>query len=96
MKFEWDEEKDRINQRKHGLSFSEAIVLFQDHGDYLEIYDDSHSDDEDRYLAMGEIRRGIAVVVFTEREGDVVRIIGARLATKREQDFYFSYVGSKS
>ena len=96
MTFEWDQSKDRSNQLKHGLSFSEASVLFTGDEDYLEIFDIVHSDKEDRFLAIGEIHRGIAVVVFTERDGDLIRIIGARFATKREQDRYYSYRSDKS
>lgn len=71
-------------------------MLFTSDEDYLEIFDTVHSDMEDRFLAIGEIRRGNAVVVFTERDGDLIRIIGARFATKREQDCYYSYRGDKS
>lgn len=92
MEFEWDDDKDLSNQRKHGLSFSEAQALFENDQDYLEVLDPEHSDLEDRFLAIGEIRLGIAVVVFTEREGDVIRIIGARFATKREQQKYYAYL----
>ena len=88
MKFDWDETKNRSNELKHGLNFSEACELFTNTQDYLEIYDAAHSDSEDRFLAIGEIQRGTAVVVYTEREGDVIRIIGARFATKTEQDRY--------
>ncbi|MEL7449015.1 MAG: BrnT family toxin [Pseudomonadota bacterium] len=86
MEFEWDDAKDRSNQRKHGLSFSEAKQLFAGNRDYLEIFDVSHSDVEDRFIAIGAIRRGVVVVVYTEREEDVIRIIGARFATKRERE----------
>ncbi len=86
MKFEWDEAKDQSNELKHGLNFSEAIELFTNDEEYLEIYDATHSVEEDRFLAIGEIKRGISVVVFTERDGDVIRIIGARFATKFEQE----------
>lgn len=92
MKFEWDDTKDRSNQKKHGLSFSEAKELFEGKQDYLEIFDSAHSDIEDRFIAIGEIRRGVAVVVFTEREEEIVRIIGARFATKREQEQYHAYL----
>ena len=44
----------------------------------MEIFDAAHSDNEDRFIAIGEIGRGIAVVVYTEREKDLIRIIGAR------------------
>jgi uncharacterized DUF497 family protein len=88
VRFEWDDAKDRSNQRKHGLSFSEAKQLFQSGQDYLEIFDAAHSQNEDRFIAIGEIHRGVAVVVYTERDEDVVRIIGARMATNRERDRY--------
>ncbi len=92
MRFEWDDAKDRINQKKHGLSFSEAKQLFEGSQDYLEIFDASHSDVEDRFIAIGEIDRGIAVVVYTEREEDLIRIIGARFATRRERERYRAHM----
>ena len=84
MFFEWDPDKDQANQRKHGLSFSEAAELFRDDNDYLEIYDEEHSEEEDRFLAIGPIRAGVAVVVYTERSDDVIRLVSARRATKNE------------
>ena len=63
---EWDAAKDRSNRSKHGLSFNEARALFEDGNDYLVIYAAEHSDDEDRFLAIGRIARGIVVVVYTE------------------------------
>ena len=90
--FEWDDAKDRSNQRKHGLSFAEARQLFEPGADYLEIFDVEHSEFEDRFIAIGPIDRGLVVVVYTEREEDLIRIIGARLANKREQALYRSYM----
>lgn len=92
MNFEWDDAKALSNLNKHGVSFSEAKELFESGKDYLEIFDSAHSVAEDRFIAIGEIRRGVAVVIFTEREDDAIRIIGARLATSREQEKYFSYL----
>ena len=92
MEFQWDKAKEASNQRKHGLSFSEAKELFTANQDYLEIYDSTHSDTEDRFIAIGEIQRGVAVVVFTERDEDVIRIIGARFATKYEREKYHVYL----
>lgn len=81
--FEWDDEKNRWNQRKHGISFEEASEVFlADH--YLEIFDDLHSDIEDRFIAIGRMERGLVTVVFTEDEQGTIRLISARLATKRE------------
>jgi uncharacterized DUF497 family protein len=88
VRFEWDEAKDRSNQRKHDLSFSEAKQIFEGSRDYLEIFDAAHSEAEDRFIAIGEIDRGMAVVVYTEREDDQIRIIGARFATRREKEQY--------
>ena len=88
MDFEWDDEKDLGNQQKHGLSFSEASKLFEAGAQYLEIFDEDHSETEDRFIAIGPINRGLVVVVYIEPEEGRVRIIGARLASRREQDLY--------
>ena len=90
VEIERDDVKDRSNQRKHGLSFAEARQLFESSDDYLEIFDVTHSGSEDRFIAVGPIDRGIIVVVFTERDEDRVRIIGAMFANSRERDLYHS------
>ena len=92
VKFEWDDGKDQSNQAKHGVSFVEAQRLFELSDDYLEIFDAEHSESEDRFIAIGPIDRGIVVVVYTEREEDVIRIIGARLANRRERGLYRSHM----
>ncbi|MCF0216910.1 MAG: BrnT family toxin [Fibrobacter sp.] len=92
--FEWDSQKEKINIKKHGVSFSEAKSCFED--DFAEIFaDDAHSQNEDRSILIGmsSILRTL-VVVFTERvpkDGTFVnRIISARKATKKESDYYWS------
>ena len=90
MEFEWDEDKDSRNQAKHGVSFAEAATLLRSESHYLEIFDADHSEFEDRFIAVGPIERGIVVVVYTEREEDIIRIIGARWANPREQSLYRS------
>lgn len=92
MKFEWDDAKDQNNQKKHGVSFAEAQQLFESSDDYLEIFDAEHSEAEDRFITIGPIDRGIVVVVYTEREEDLIRIIGARFANKREQALFRSHM----
>ena len=82
--FSWDPEKNRANVAKHGVSFEEASELFTSHADYLELFDADHSLDEDRYIAIGPIRRGLVLVVWTERVDDSIRIISARWATRTE------------
>jgi len=95
VEFEWDEAKDLGNRQKHGLSFSEATELFESAVEYLEIFDKDHSDNEDRFIAIGPITRGLVVVVYTEPEEDLVRIISARPATRREQTLHREYMDRK-
>jgi uncharacterized DUF497 family protein len=88
----WDPAKSRTNRAKHGVSFAEAQRLFTSGTDYLEIFDDEHSDSEDRFFAIGPIRRGLVLIVFTEQDDDLLRIISARWATKRERALYLAHV----
>ena len=92
MNFEWDQGKNLINQQKHGVSFEEARELFESGTGYLEIFDSEHSDFEDRFIAIGPIGRGLVMIVYTEREEDITRIIGARFANKNEQLLYRSHM----
>lgn len=91
MRITWDPIKGEANLRKHGVSFEEAQALFLSSEDYLEIYDEAHSESEDRFIAVGPIPRGLVLVVWTERDEDVIRIISARWATPAERDLYVSY-----
>ena len=84
MPFEWDPIKDNANRQKHGLSFHEAKELFTSGTDFLEIYDEEHSDDEDRFIAIGPIGAGIIVVIYTEPQEEVICFVSARKATKKE------------
>ena len=88
----WDEAKSRTNRKKHGVSFKEASTLFYRGDDYLEIFDDAHSDEEDRFIAIGPIERGLVLVVYTERDEETVRLISARWATKHEAEMYRRHV----
>ncbi len=92
----WDDSKDVRNRKEHGVSFEEASTLFASRDEYLEIFDKAHSSDEDRFIAIGPIARGMVLVVYTEQEDDTVRIISARWATKREAEMYRSYVGGRA
>jgi uncharacterized DUF497 family protein len=88
VKVAWDHAKNLANQRKHGVSFEEARELFQSGLNYLEIFDDEHSVLEDRFIAIGPIRRGLVLIVWMEQDENTVRIISARWATKHEQALY--------
>ena len=92
MEFEWDESKNQSNQLKHGVSFEEASQLFSDEVEVLEVFDELHSDFEDRFISIGPIRRGLVLVVWTERDADIIRIISARWATSREMQRYDTYL----
>lgn len=87
MEFEWDDEKEAANLRKHGVSFFEASTVF---GDPLALtgYDSAHSDSEDRYLTMGVSADDRLLLVSHTDRGDAIRIISARDATRRERKDY--------
>ena len=89
MKFEWDENKNKINQRKHGISFDEVTSVFRDA--FAIVFDDpDHSENEERFLIIGTSdKRGICLVSHCYRGQDqVIRIISARKATKIERNIY--------
>ena len=84
--FEWDQEKNDHNIRKHGVSFELALRVFYD--EYrIEKYDEKHSDYEDRYISIGLVDN-VIVVVHTDRD-EAIRIISARPANKREVEAYY-------
>ncbi|NKE48766.1 BrnT family toxin [Roseomonas frigidaquae] len=84
--FEWDEEKSAANLIKHGISFEEAILIFD--GDILSWIDGRLDYGETRTISIGLIRGLVAVaVVHTDRNG-TTRIISARLASRRERKLY--------
>jgi len=87
MNFEWDENKAARNLSKHRVSFEEAKTIFGDPL-YVDFYDPDHSDDEERYLIIGESNRGrLLIVSYTER-GDLIRLISARTVTRAEREAY--------
>jgi hypothetical protein len=74
-RFDWDERKNRENQRKHGVSFELAQLAFADPGRVI-AEDLGHSEGEIRHYCFGRVGHGVLTVRFTYREG-VIRIIGA-------------------
>lgn len=93
VKVVWYHAKNLTNSKKHGISFEEARELFVSGVDYLEIFDEAHSEFEDRFISIGPIRRGLVLVVWTERDEDVIRIISARWATPRERTLFREHFG---
>ncbi|MCI8852149.1 MAG: BrnT family toxin [Lachnospiraceae bacterium] len=90
IKFEWDNNKNEINKKKHKISFEEAKTVFYD-SDALIIDDPEHSEDEDRFIILGLSKRAnLLVVCHCYRESDsVIRIISARKATATETGYYY-------
>ena len=88
-RFDWDEAKNRLNMRKHGIGFSTAVRLFsQPHCIRLDTGEDYQ---EDRWIAVGWIGPVIGLLVFTERDDGpnrIIRIISARKASIREVALY--------
>lgn len=87
IEFEWDPRKAAANLRKHGVSFHEAATVFGDSMAYT--FDDpDHSESEQRFLTFGQsLSNRLLVVTHTDR-GLRIRIINARLMTKRERRIY--------
>lgn len=89
IKFEWDENKNQINQRKHGISFEEASTVFYDE-EALVRDDPEHSEEEERFVILGfSNKANLLVVCHCFRASEtVIRIISARRATKTESKYY--------
>ena len=90
IRFEWNETKNRANLKKHKISFEEAKTVFYDENARL-LSDPSHSDGEDRFILLRLSHNAkILVVVHAYKEQDeLIRIISARKATKKEKEYYF-------
>ena len=89
LRFEWDENKNRINLAKHKVSFEEAQTVFYDE-EALVIDDPEHSQEEERFIILGFSKKAnLLVVCHCYRESEaVIRIISARKATKTEERQY--------
>ena len=89
LKFEWDENKNKINAQKHKITFKEAQSVFYDY--HAVVFDDpDHSSDEERFLIIGvSERERICIVSHCYRKSEeIIRIISARKATKAERQVY--------
>lgn len=90
MQFEWDEAKNIENIRKHRIDFADVPDMFD--GSMLVELDERTDYGEDRWIGIGFLRNGVAVVVWTERQGDVIRIISARKANRYERQRFEQYL----
>ncbi len=89
MRFDWDDRKNRTNFEKHGVWFEEAQTVWAD-ARSTEFFDSEHSEDEERFLRIGTSSRlKVLLIVFCEREeGETIRIVSARKASRKEQEQY--------
>lgn len=89
IRFDWDQPKATANLKKYGISFEEAMSVFYDEF-ATQFFDDDHSAVEDRFILLGmSASARLLIVCHCEREsGELIRIISARRATKRESAFY--------
>jgi uncharacterized DUF497 family protein len=90
LRFEWDPKKASSNEKKHGVTFSEAQSVFDDE-DALVIPDPDHSKVEERFIILGMSNqdRALVIVHCFRAEGTVIRIISARRAGTKEQKPYW-------
>ena len=87
MTFTWDTRKAAANLKKHGIEFREAATVFYD--PLSATYPDpDHSEEEERFLTIGSSVHARVLIVAHTEESDTIRIISARMATKRELTFY--------
>lgn len=95
-RFEWDSRKAATNIRKHSVSFDEASTVFDD--PLAAIFDDeTHSTAEMRELIIGHSLAGrLLLVGFTERPGEMLRLISARVATRKERQDYENNFNSQT
>jgi uncharacterized DUF497 family protein len=92
MIFDWDDNKAESNKKKHGVSFAEAATAFSD-PNAIEFHDGKHSQKEERWILVGmSARSQILLVVFVEKEEELIRIVSARKAVKEEINQYFARV----
>lgn len=93
MKFEWDEHKNQSNITKHGFDFADAVRVFN--LPMLVYLDDREDYAEDRYIAIGLLDGRIVVVVYTEPDEEMVRIISLRKALSHERKCYEQYLKNR-
>jgi len=86
MDYQWDPNKSRINLRKHGIAFADAVFVFEDSAAIT--VEDEHIGEE-RYITIGmDAENRLLVVVFTWRGDNSIRIISARKTTPSERKQY--------
>jgi len=92
MEYVWDEEKNKINIKKHGIDFQDAVRMFQ--YPMLTCIDTRKEYGEERWVGIGFLKGIIAVIVYTENDfNETIRIISVRKATSNESKKFKKAVG---
>lgn len=86
IKFEWNENKNRLNCEKRGLNFEDANLIFS--GEVITFEDDRFDYGEERFITLGTLKGRVVVIVHTQR-GLYIRLISMRKANEREKKIYF-------
>ena len=92
VKFEWDDEKNRINIRKHRIDFADVPPMFD--GPMVVSLDTRRNYGEERMIGIGLLRNGAVVVVFVEKRNDIIRLISARKAERHEIEKFKEEIGN--
>ena len=87
MIFEWDENKNKSNRKKHAVWFEEAQQVFDDPNAIL-YFDKDHSTDEDRYILIENSAARLVVVIHVQIDNKAIRLISVRKSTKKEKVMY--------
>ena len=87
VRFEWDPRKAEANRRTHGVSFAEAVTVFED--DFALTREETDAVDERRFVTLGLSNlANLLVVVYAHREPEVIRVISVWKANKRQRELY--------
>ena len=89
-RFKWDDEKDRTNQKKHGITFEEAKAMFD--GPVLTATDDRQDYGEERFISTGQLGAFVVVVVVHTNRSGWIRLISARMANRKERQAYYEHL----
>lgn len=88
--FEWDQGKNRANRAKHGISFEEAIAIFD--GPVFTARDHRRDYGEKRFISYGRLSQRVVVAVVHTFRGERIRLISARTANRKERQAYYEYL----
>ena len=87
MRYEWDPQKAEANRKDHGVSFADAVSVFDDY--FALTREDPDAEDEQRFVTLGsDLTAALLVVVYTYREPDIIRLISAWKANKAQRTRY--------